>query len=128
MKLDQSLILGLLTLLTFQFVGEALRVLTRVPIPGPVLGMVLFLGFLQVRRPSEHSAVVRTADGLLRHMQLFFVPPGVGVLTHLALLRAEWPAALGGFLASWVAALVVTALTAISILSWQRRRTKAPAR
>ena len=34
-KLDHFLILGLLALLTFQLLGEALRILIRVPIPGP---------------------------------------------------------------------------------------------
>jgi holin-like protein len=127
-KIDQSLLGGLLGLFSFQFLGEVIRVLTHVPIPGPVLGLLLFFGYLQLRRPSEQAAVVRTADGLLRHMQLFFVPPGVGVLVHLGLLRAEWPAAVGGFLVSWVAAVLVTALTAAAILTGQRRREKAAAR
>lgn len=127
MNFNQALIPGLLGILVCQFLGETIRVLTQLPIPGPVLGLLLFFAYLQLRRPGANAAVVRTADGLLQHMQLFFVPPGVGVVAYLTTLTRQWPAALGGFLASWVAALVVTAVTAAALLGWQQRRQRRAA-
>jgi holin-like protein len=78
----------------------------RLPVPGSVLGMVLLTGALQLR--WIRLAWVRpAADLLLRHMGLLFVPPGVAVLVHAELIRAEWLPILAGSVASTVAVLVV---------------------
>ena len=51
-----------------------------------------------------------TANGLLKHLSLLFVPAGVGVLQHLARIQAEWLAIAGALLVSSVATIVVTAV------------------
>lgn len=117
---------GLLIILACLFLGSAIAVLSGLPVPGSVLGMLIFLGYLQWRKPGVRSGSVRAADGLLANMQLFFIPPGVGIVAHLALLRAEWAAALGGFFASWAAALLVTALTAVLLLRRPGGRSPQP--
>lgn len=111
---------GLLIILGCLFLGSAAEAFTGLPVPGAVLGMLLFLAYLQWRKPGAGTGSVRAADGLLANMQLFFIPPGVGIVAHLALLRSEWVAALGGFFASWVAALLVTAVTAVLLLRLRR--------
>ncbi|MDF1686433.1 MAG: CidA/LrgA family protein [Parvibaculaceae bacterium] len=64
-------------------------------IPGAVLGLLTMVGLLVWRhRPGTQSAVAldHTADTLLAHMNLFFVPAGVGVMAHLALVARDlWP-------------------------------------
>ena len=72
-------------LLTLQLVGEALARLLRLPFPGPVVGMLLLVASLHFRvlREPVHAA----ATYLLSHLSLLFVPVGVGVITHLDLLR-----------------------------------------
>ena len=105
---------GLLIILACLFLGSAITVLSGLPVPGSVLGMLIFLAYLQWRKPDARSGSVRAADGLLANMQLFFIPPGVGIVAHLALLRTEWLAALGGFFASWVAALVAAVASTLA--------------
>lgn len=75
---------GMAWLLVFQSVGELLARGLRLPLPGPVLGMLLMLvglHFTLVREP-----VAECASFLLAHLSLLFVPVGVGVMTHLTLL------------------------------------------
>ena len=75
---------GLAWLLVLQSVGELLARAFSLPFPGPVVGMVLLLGAL--RWPLVREPVAACADTLLQHLSLLFVPVGVGVMTHLALV------------------------------------------
>ncbi|MBS1300976.1 CidA/LrgA family protein [Loktanella sp. SALINAS62] len=68
-------------LLAFQLLGEAISRAAGLPLPGPVLGMaLLFLALLGVPRLA---AIASTAQGLLAHLSLLFVPAGVGVVGQL---------------------------------------------
>ena len=87
-----------------------------VPIPGPVVGMVLLLVVLLIRRPERTAGVVRAADGLLRHLQLLFIPAGAGIVAYLAVLGASWLPVLCGLVVSWLAVLVITAGTGLAVL------------
>lgn len=80
-------LIGFAWLLVLQLVGEVLARVLHLPFPGPVIGMVLLTLALQsdfIRVP-----VVDMARFLLSHLSLLFVPVGVGVMTHLALLSAH---------------------------------------
>lgn len=80
---------GLGVLLAFFFAGEAVASLGRLPLPGSVVGMLLLAGAL--RLGWVPMALVRpAAELLLRHMALLFVPPGVGLVLYLDLIRREW--------------------------------------
>lgn len=116
---------GLFVIIGCQFLGVGIAEFTGLPLPGTVIGMLLFFAYLQWRRPKDGSSVVRAADGLLANMQLFFIPPGAGIIAHVAVLRSEWVPAVGGFLISWLAALVVTAGTAALLLRLGRSRGNA---
>lgn len=106
------MIVGLLWLLGCQLVGEVVVRLLDVPIPGPVVGMVLLLGVLRVRRPSdeaEQDPIVSVGTRLLAHLQLLFVPAGVGVVAYGATLR-DHALPLGvALVVSWVAGLATVA-------------------
>ena len=78
---------GLAFLLLMQSGGEALSHFLKLPVPGPVVGMVLLL--LALRWSAVQAAVAPAAGFLLSHLSLLFVPVGVRVLTHLALLSAH---------------------------------------
>ncbi|HET6562975.1 MAG TPA: CidA/LrgA family protein [Marmoricola sp.] len=116
------MITGLLALLTCQLVGELLVRLLDVPVPGPVAGMVVLLVALQLREPRKDAGVVRAAEGLLRHLQLLFVPAGVGVVEHLAVIGASAVPLVVGLAVSWFAALATTAAVAAGLLTLGRRR------
>jgi holin-like protein len=99
---------GLAWLLGLQSLGELLARGLALPFPGPVVGMVLLL--LALRWPVVRESVEACADFLLGHLSLLFVPVGVGVMTHLALVSQY-----GGrmllviVLSTWIG-LAVTAL------------------
>jgi len=119
-------VLASLTLLLLcQLAGETLVVLFALPVPGPVLGMVLlFLGLL-VRRLSTQQGVPEalqtTASGLLSHLSLLFVPAGVGVMLHLALIEDAWLALGTALVASTLIAIAVSALVMLGVERLTRR-------
>ncbi len=112
---------GIMWLLVFQFVGELLARGLDLPVPGPVIGMLLLFIALQIRRPPEQAGVLRGSDRLLRHLQLLFVPPAVGVITYGAVLREDWLPITGGLLLSWLAGLAVTGLLVTLMLRLRNR-------
>ena len=116
---------GLLVLLGCQLAGELLVRTLDVPVPGPVAGMVLLLAWLQVRDPDPDSGLARTADGLLRHLQLLFVPAGTGVIQYAALVGASATPLVLGLVVSWAAALLATVGTTAAVLAVGRRRRAA---
>ncbi len=108
-----TLLQGFAWLLVCQSLGEVLARLGHLPLPGPVLGMLLLAGLLAW--PRVRAPVQVAAEGLLAHLSLLFVPVGVGVMTHLALLSQYGSRiALALVLSTWiglaVAALVLRAL------------------
>ena len=116
-------LLGLVVLLLAQMVGLTVSELLGLPIPGVVLGIVLLV-VLGLLRPTR--AVLRVAEPaatpLLAHLQLLFVPPGVGIVLELnALAQNALPIALavGG---SFVATLLVAGWLLQALLHRQDRR------
>jgi holin-like protein len=102
--------IGALTLLLlFQLAGEIVVLAFGLPLPGPVVGMALLFAALALRGgPSD--GLRSTANGLLQHLSLLFVPAGAGVMVHFARIGGEWPAIVAALLVSTAATLAVTAL------------------
>ena len=100
---------GLAVLLLCQSAGEALSRLLKLgfnlPLPGPVLGMLALAGLLcwpPLRRP-----VGTAADALLAHLSLLFVPVGVGVMVHGALIAQHGAGMLLALvLSTWIGLVV----------------------
>lgn len=115
------MITGFIALLLCQLVGDFTVRTLGIPIPGPVVGMVLLLIYLQVRRPGPAAGVVRAADLLLRHLQLLFIPAGAGVVVYLSLLAQSWLPVIGGLVFSWLAVMVVTAGVGVGTLRLEQR-------
>jgi putative effector of murein hydrolase LrgA (UPF0299 family) len=101
---------AIVVLLVCQLAGETLAHFLALPLPGPVIGMMLLLAALMLRLPLP-KATEGTADGLLQHLSLLFVPAGVGVVQQLDLLGAEGGRLLVVILGSTIVALAATALT-----------------
>lgn len=100
---------SLTLLLVCQLIGEAIVRLADLPVPGPVIGMVLLFAYLAARKAVPEN-LGKTAGGLLDHLSLLFVPAGVGVILHLDLVAAEWPAIAAALIVSTLATIAVTAL------------------
>ena len=105
---------GLAWLLLCQSAGEALARLLHLRLPGPVIGLLILLALLRwrvVRQPVEAAA-----DALLAHLSLLFVPVGVGVMTHMALVtQYGLRLLLALVLSTWIG-LAVTALVLRAML------------
>lgn len=102
--------LGALTLLlVYQLIGEVLVLVTGLPVPGPVVGMLLLFVTLLLRG-SAPSWLRDSCQQLLSHLSLLFVPAGVGVLLHFQRLGAEWLPITVALVASTVITIGVTAL------------------
>jgi holin-like protein len=96
-------------LLGFQCLGELIAYVTRVPVPGPVLGMVLLLCLLSAK-PSVVPAVEQVSRGLLNHLSLLFVPAGVGVMVFAEQLKSQLFAIALAIIVSTILSMAVTAL------------------
>jgi holin-like protein len=112
---------GLLWLLGFWFVGEVVVRTLDIPVPGAVVGMLGLFVALQVRRPGPRSATLTAADGLLAHLQLLFIPAGVGIVAFLAVVRDDAVPIVGALLASWAIGLVVLGWTVTLLLPRRER-------
>jgi holin-like protein len=99
---------GLTLLLLCQATGELLARALRLPLPGPVLGLLLMAALLNL--PAVRAPVQAAAEGLLAHLSLLFVPVGVGVISHLGLVAQYGPRMLLALVLSTWIGLAVTAL------------------
>ena len=86
----------------FQLVGEMVQKYFALTVPGPVIGLVLLLlAMLASDRVGNRPAaqlkqnLALTAETLLGHLPLLFVPIGVGVVMHITLLEDQLAAVLG---------------------------------
>jgi holin-like protein len=80
---------GITLLLIYQLVGEISVLLLRIPVPGPVLGMVMLFLTLIFRGRSTTS-LDSASNALLGHLSLLFVPAGVGMMVHFDRIINEW--------------------------------------
>ena len=98
------MLLSVTVLLLLQLVGETAARGLGLPIPGPVIGLAGFFALL-VLRPALAERVRQTAQTLLTHLSLLFVPAGVGVVGHLETFGADG--------AALIAAVVISTILAI---------------
>jgi holin-like protein len=109
---------GFVVLLLLQLAGEVLSRGLKLPVPGPVLGLVfLFLALMAYQRllrvdPVDvgRTDVARVAEGLLQNLALLFVPAGVGVVQQLKLLSDYGVAIAIALIGSTAVTLAVTVL------------------
>lgn len=111
---------ALTVLLVYQLVGEVLVVTLALPVPGPVVGMALLFVSLIVRG-AVSADLHDTANGLLRHLSLLFVPAGVGVMAHLHRLANEWLPIAASLVLSTLLTIAVTALVMRALLASRAR-------
>jgi len=100
-------------LLLYQLTGEILVHVLDLPVPGPVIGMALLFLTLVIRGYSERPiprALQQTANTLLQHLSLLFVPAGTGVMLYLQLIMDEWLPISVALIISTIGGMTVTAL------------------
>lgn len=110
-----------LVLLSCQAAGEIIHQLVGLPLSGPIIGMVLLLVALTARGGASEE-FSRWGHSTLGYLSLFFVPPGVGVMRHLGLIRAQWLPTLLALIVSTVLAMISGAIVMQSVNRLHRRR------
>ncbi len=108
---------GITALLCFQLLGEFSVHLFKLPLPGPVAGLVFLLISLTIlgrsksnKRQQVLSTVEQSSSALLNHLSLLFVPAGVGVMVHFDKLANEWLAISVALIAGVLITLATTAI------------------
>lgn len=96
--------------MVFQLAGEVMARLLGLPVPGPVIGLVLFFVALTLNDRAARE-VGASADRLLAYLSLLFIPAGVGVVQYLPLLADQWVAMSASIVGGAVAGIAATAVT-----------------
>jgi putative effector of murein hydrolase LrgA (UPF0299 family) len=107
-------------LLLFQLAGELAVRWSKLPLPGPVVGMVLLFAVLVVRG-GVPVHLRETANTLLRYLTLLLVPVTVGLMLELERLRDGWLAIVVSTVGGAAITIAVTALTLRLLLGGSRR-------
>lgn len=99
--------LGLVILFAYEAAGYAVRGLLHVPLPPNVIGLILFalslhFGFVRL------EWVEASAEFLVKHMMLFFVPVIVGTMAFWPYLRTQLLTAALSMTLSALVVLIVT--------------------
>ena len=100
---------GITLLLIYQLIGEVSARLLKLPMPGPVLGMLLLFISLLVR-DSLAETIETATSALLSHLSLLFVPAGVGVMVHWGRIGHDWLPITVALVLSTLLSLGLTAL------------------
>ncbi|GJD79207.1 CidA/LrgA family protein [Methylobacterium gregans] len=121
------MIASLTLILLAQLAGEALARGAGLPVPGPVIGMALLLGFLTLRdrgprpllrlmpQPLRDGTLEGTGRGLLANLSLMFVPAGAGIVGRLDVVQAQGLKLALVIVASTGAALAATVLVFVGV-------------
>jgi holin-like protein len=99
-------VIGFAILVGFQLFGMALHKL-GVPLPGAVLGLILFVAALATGLVKVQW-VERTANFLVKHMLLLFIPLMVGLPEMSGELRRDGIALVASLVVSLLAVLLTT--------------------
>lgn len=113
------MILTIALLLILQLLGIAIVSLTGLPVPGPVVGMLLFL-FLLMVWDDLLKRTLPVVNVLLAHFALLFVPAGVGIIEHIERIKAEWLAIAVSIVGSSILAMAVTILVTRLVMKLMR--------
>ncbi|MGL5362286.1 MAG: CidA/LrgA family protein [Bosea sp. (in: a-proteobacteria)] len=112
-------------LLGCQLAGEVTVRLVRLPVPGPVLGLMLLFVLLQLRARFRPDAplVAETSLGavtavLLGNLGLMFVPVGTGIVKHAGTLVSHGPGLLLALTVSTALTIAVTAFVFVRVAKW----------
>lgn len=111
---EDRVIGGFTVILGCQLLGELIVAATDLPLPGPVVGMLVLFAGLVIRGEVPH-AVATVADALLRNLSLLFVPAGVGVMLHVALIEREWLGVTAALIGSTAVTVLVTAALMVGL-------------
>ena len=92
------------------FLGELLRSLLGLTIPGNVIGMILLLIFL-CSGVIKLELVEDMSNFLLEHLPFFFVPAGVGLIASMSIIKNCWQYVILIIVISTTVVMTITSIT-----------------
>jgi holin-like protein len=108
---------GLMILLSFQVLGEAIKAYTGIILPGPIIGMLLlFIGLCLWR--GVPSFLNQSSQTLIQYLALMFLPPSVGLFFLGERFDDQWPAIISAMIIGTFLSLVFSAL----LMKWLMRK------
>jgi len=105
------MIFGLVQILLFQSLGELVSKFLLPTLPGPVIGLVLLVLWLVLRK-GINTELAMVADGFSQYLGLLFVPAAVGVVLFLPQLQANALAIISALIGSVILTIASSALIA----------------
>lgn len=115
-----SLINGLLVLLVFQCLGEAIKAYFDIVLPGPVIGMFLLFFSLCLYR-GVPAAVATSSQTLIPLLALIFLPAATGLFFLGPQFNDQWLAIIAAVTLGSALSLIFNAL----LMKWLSRRVPA---
>jgi holin-like protein len=103
------MISGLVQILLFQSIGELVSKFLLPTLPGPVIGLVLLVLWLVLRK-GINTELALVADGFSQYLGLLFVPAAVGVVLFLPQLQANALAIISALVGSVILTIASSAL------------------
>jgi len=103
------MISGLVQILLFQSIGELVSKFALPTLPGPVIGLVLLVLWLVLRK-GINPELAMVADGFSQYLGLLFVPAAVGVVLFLPQLQANALAIISALVGSVILTIGSSAL------------------
>ena len=86
---------GVLALVCFQGIGEAIVYISGAPIPGPVIGMILLFAVLQLTCTETPEWLGQTGYFMIRWLSLMFLPACTGLFFLPDIAVDQWPPIIG---------------------------------
>jgi len=100
---------GLVQILLFQSIGELVSKFLLPTLPGPVIGLVLLVLWLVLRK-ELNAELALVADGFSQYLGLLFVPAAVGVVLFVPQLQANALAIISALVGSVILTIGSSAL------------------
>jgi len=100
---------GLVQILLFQSIGELVSKFLLPTLPGPVIGLVLLVLWLVLRK-EVNAELALVADGFSQYLGLLFVPAAVGVVLFVPQLQANALAIISALVGSVILTIGSSAL------------------
>ncbi len=99
---------GLAIIFGFYALGEFGSSVFNLSIPGSVLGMLFLLAAL-ITGVVQLEWVENEAELFVKNMSVMFIPPGVGIILYISLLKSQLVPVVGALLVSFLVTLITTA-------------------
>jgi holin-like protein len=113
---NENMLIGLFALLVFLIFGEAIQSWIAIPVPSSIIGMVLLLILIVVRKKIPKS-IELAANSLSPLLPLFIIPISAGLLTQSAIIEQYGLKLLLIMTVSLIPGVLVTAF----VLRWRNK-------